>query len=264
MTNIKLRHGSTGKVARAISALALCTSVGFANSATVFSDDFESYVSGSNLIGQGGWVGTLEPTLVLSSGPLPTNVLDGLTAQPGSFFGTVRHELTGLPSTAYTLSFDAYASSSSHNTWGGLSNLSDGSGVALSMSALWEVDQGTTSGGWTFRLRDSYVPFSTFSVPGGLNQVVHLSISVDPVSMEVFGTYDFGTGPSETPHFASPLSVVEALNAVNFGFDYRGTVGMQFDSVLVSSVPEPASHLLLLLGIPIILRIQYKRVQRQA
>ncbi len=216
-----------------------------AAAAALFAEDFESYPVASNLVGQNGWFGGADPVVTSDSGPLPTRVLDGLNSISGSFFGLARHFIpSGLPAGGVsTMSFDAFGSNpGSHNAWIGLSNGNDGINiVSLSNAVTWEFDR---NGGWAFRIRQSTAQFLTTSV-GGANTLGKFSIIVDPTALEAWGIYDFGSGAAETTRFAVAAETLAALDAVNIGFDFRGTHGIQIDNILVSTVPLPPTLWLL-------------------
>lgn len=76
-----------------------------------------------------------------------------------------------------------------------------------------------------------------------------MSIVVDGVANEVYGVYDFGSGPLQTPHYAVTDAQIATLNEVGVEFDFRGTLGPELDNLRVfddvaSAVPEPGTALL--------------------
>lgn len=165
----------------------------------LFSEDFESYAVGSNLIGQGGWLSSVgtNPLLINNTGPLPTKVLDGFSITGGD--QNVAHHTVpgGLPmATQTTLSFHALAIAGSHNSWTGLA---DASGL-LQLAVIWTYSI-FGGPGWTFEVRQnaSGGPFLNFLTGGGTGVPAEFTIVFDRLANEVWGTYDFGGGPLTTP-----------------------------------------------------------------
>lgn len=250
----------------ALSVLGISTALAFAGvnhvvAATLFAEDFESYAVGTNLIGQGGWFGGNDPVIVNNIGPLPTRVADGVNSISGSFFGNASHAiLGGLPTDSVsTVTFDGFASNGSHDSWAGLSNTNDG--ISLSTSITWDINGFSSQGpvGWTFNIRQSTGPLLTrFSTGSGLGTPAKFTIIIDPMALQAWGTFDFGAGATETPHVAVAAGTIAALDAVNIGFDFRGTRGIQVDNIIASSIPVPAALYLMLSCLPIGIRIVRK------
>lgn len=230
-----------------------------AGAATLFADDFEAYTAGSNVVAQGGWTGALGPFLVNDSSFLQSRVLDGMTVgHLGNSYGSALHAFA-TPNERYRMSFDAFAPVGSFNTWGGLSSLSEGSGVYTDTGVFWLLDRG-----WTLRIRDARaIVFDNPTPLLPINTAVHLAITVDPLSREVFGSYDFGGGWIDTPSFVVSQHVVDALDGVNLAIDYRRPVpGLQIDNVLVatvSAVPEGGTRGLLLAGAAVLATLLRRR-----
>jgi hypothetical protein len=223
-----------------------------ADAATLFHEDFESYAAGSNLLGQGGWNGTLAPVLVNDSpvfGGQGSRVLDGITVgHLGSSYGSALHAFAA-PAQRYTLSFDA-AAYDTFNTWGGLSSLVEGSATHVDTGAFWVL-----AVGWHFIVRDAGVVQTDYALPWGGN-LLQLSITVDPVMGQVSGHFDGSGGPLDTPTFAVSQHFIDALDGMNFAVDYRNREprqpGLQIDNIridTVSAVPESGTQGLLLAGV---------------
>ncbi|MCP3908911.1 MAG: hypothetical protein GY712_12950, partial [Oceanicoccus sp.] len=103
------------------------------NAGIIFQEDFDSYGSGSNLVGQGGWVGGLNvgsgtPTaLVNTASQLSGISLAGDVNSGLNQFVTIGNSSAGPLGigSVYTLNFDAYAKSTatiSHSSGLGLVN----------------------------------------------------------------------------------------------------------------------------------------------
>lgn len=234
-----------------------------AQAGTVFFEDFEGYEAGSNLLGQGGWVGAMAPVLVNDAPFWAANgsrVLDGLTVgHLGNSYGMALHPFTA-PGERYTVSFDAKAFNTM-NTWGGLSSLDEGSATHVATGAFWVY-----STGWHLLVRDAGVLRHDVRVDAGIDHV-HLSITVDPLTLQVVGAIADGW-PGETPPLAVSQHFVDVIDGVNFGIDYRNlpprTPGLQIDNVrvaTVSAVPEGGTRGLLLAGTALLLACQCRRRQ---
>lgn len=219
--------------------------------AALLEDDFEAYAVGSTLQGQGGWVGHWDPVRIGDSalmGGQPSRVLDGLTSgRLGHGYGSALHGFEA-PAGRYALSFDAFAYDT-RNTWGGLSSLSEGSQTRVDTGVFWLVYDG-----WHLLIREAGVVVADHVMDATGWGAVHLSITVDPVSRQVFGVFDDGIARS-TPTFQVSAHFVDALDGVNFGVDYRNREpsypGLQVDHVrvaTVSAVPEGGTRGLMLAG----------------
>lgn len=236
-------------IRRGLAALLIAAATAPAGAATLFEDDFEAYAAGSTLQGQGGWFGHMDPVQVNDSdrlGGSTSRVLDGLTAgRLGQRYGSALHGFEA-PGGRYEMSFDAYAYNT-RNTWGGLSSLSEGSETRVDTGVFW-----LENGGWHLLIRDAGVVVVDHVVGSIGAGPVHLAITIDPVSRQVFGTFDHGTA---TPTFEVSAHFVDALDGVNFGVDYRNREpfypGLQVDNLRVlsvSAVPEGGTRGLMLAG----------------
>ena len=214
-----------------------------ASQAAAFSETFESYAPGSDIVGQGGWIGAGGPMLVSMAGPLPTNVLDGVSSAPNATQHFAGHALAAPVLGQVTVfAFDGFASNSSHNSWVGLA--ADPTG-ALTYAVLWDFVGGS---GWQLEIREDGQSPVAF-IPGiGANTVSRFQIFFDRMANQVWGTYDTGGGTVLTPQYAFASASFDQLDTINVSFDYRGTRGIQVDNLQVSTVPEPSTALLLVLG----------------
>ena len=154
------------------------------------------------------------------------------------------------PNRITTLAVDAYASSGArvHDTVIGFGNASIQTFTASGV--FWTANL-ISSGRWDFNA----VPLTghagdSFIVVGGYGTPVKMSIVVDGVANEVYGIYDFGGGPLQTPHYAITDVQIATLNEVGVVFDFRsGTRGAELDNLRVfdnisTAVPEPGTAVL--------------------
>jgi hypothetical protein len=225
-----------------------------ASAGIIFSENFESYAPGSNIVGQGGWVA--DPAVPSSVGTvnpgtfLPTKVLDGRAPTGPGQQNIVNHELSIDPNAITTLTFDAYASTiptASRNA--DVFFRQAGSGTN---QALWHTETAAHLGGPKWSLIVDAGFHVTFDVPGGYDTPVRMGIVLDGIADEIYGLYDFGGGFLETPHYAVDPARLAMFDTVQILADHRsGVNGMEVDNILVvdnNAVPEPASWLLLTIG----------------
>jgi hypothetical protein len=264
------------KIRRSYPAVALVTTFGTLLTAGLFAspvlagvlyqEDFEAYAVGSNITGQGGWVpdyaysainvgnGAHLPTKVLN-GLLPTNDQQNYSARPLGF--------SLDPDAISTLSFDAYAvNAGGVHTHNALIGIGDSSIMLFNSGGIyWAVER--VGGGpdyhWAF-FASSLTGTSTdiYNLPaGGYNTAVAMGIVIDGVANQVYGIYDFGAGPLETPRYAvtdAQIATLDELGVeVDFRYSYAGYVGPELDNLLLSEtgggqVPEPSTLSLAGLG----------------
>ena len=228
-----------------------------ASAATLFQEDFESYASGSNVNGQGGWTSS-SPGFIVQVDPgvgLPTQVANG--RHPFFNIQWVFHPLAGLePNSVSTLAFDGYGFSSPPPSTNSGVGIQTGQGTLITPETMfWDINR--DSGGWSFDVRGlSSIAFNRFTIPGHYDEVGHFTIVIDGLANQVFGTADFGAGLVETPHFAITDAEISALNTIVMFQDYQVNVnrlGAEFDNISVTSsaaaVPEPATASLLIIGL---------------
>lgn len=216
---------------------------------SLFSETFESYAAGSNLIGQGGWTGT-NPILVGDVGVFSSRAADGRQNPGHSNVAFASHALSAPldPSEITRMTFDALAVS--------VSPISHNSGVyfesAVANGFGWFVAR--TIPGWFFDARGLVGASGLLSVSGGYDTPVQFGLVVDGPANEIYGFYDFGAGMQFTPHFSVLPTQISNIDAVEMFMDYRGVLGAAFDNVQVSTiqvsaVPEPATFWMLGLGL---------------
>lgn len=212
---------------------------------TLLLEDFESYVSGSNLVGQGGWVeGETNSVITIANGTfLPSLVVDGRALTGQGQQNSVERSLSRAldPSATTTLLYEAYAPSVgpiAHNSLIYFDMF--GPGVAA-LSAGWfpQAFVGFRPG-WMFT-----VAGNTFFVTGGYDRRVEMGVVVDGSANEIYGLYDFGSGSLVTPRYSVSDADIAAITGLYLYVDHRGPgySGMEIDNIRVfdsrvSVVPE--------------------------
>jgi hypothetical protein len=218
-----------------------------ARAAPLFTEDFESYAPGSNLVGQNGWVEALGggSLLTVANGTLlPTQVLDGFAIGGGE--NMAKHAVPINPSAITTLRFQAYATTAgpTHNSEVGFTSSGFGFGQPF---AAWESSL-LSGHPWEFDAAGNRF----FVQQGGYDRPVSLEVVIDGVSDALYGRYNFGGGFIETPHVSVSPAQLATLNGVGLFVDHRGYPGMEIDNLRIFDsrrVPEPASLLLLGSGV---------------
>jgi len=213
----------------------------------IFNEDFESYADGSVLSGQDGWVSD-GATIIDDGYGLTTNVANG-RIYPGhrAYTRSVNSFSEPLdPMSIYTLAFDAYSYSSSPT--------SHGSGVGFHQDdRQWVAGWGVfgNEGGWALDLRlitgntENWILFN-----GGLDQVAHFSITLDPYNLEVYGMAEFSSGNVWTSDvYGISLDNFNRIDGIMLAQDYRGgSGGAEFDNITVTAAPVPEPGTIFLLG----------------
>jgi|GEM_PF-3302914 len=214
------------------------------NIETLFSEDFESYLSVSLITSMNNWKG--DSGYVNSATYMSTNVFDSRYDVGADTYNVIYRALdrTLLASETVTMSFDAYATMDapmSHNTAIGLGN-----GSALKV--FWNPEEDTPGNGkWVFDARSLTGDNSSYeSISGGYDVAVSLKIVIDGANSQVYGIYNFGSGEVETSRFPINTSAIEALNTVYLYADYRSPTaastsygtrfeGIELDNILVTT-----------------------------
>lgn len=253
--------GCTMRYTAWITASILSLSTCIAQAATLVSESFEGYLAGSNLVGQGGWVnvaGYSGAGLLVGPGSLlSTSVLDGQLV-PGGGISAIARSLDNAidPATITTFSADAYAASlaSGHNSFIGL--MSGGS-----FAATWSANN--TIPGWLLDVSTATgLSFSTVrqDIPGGGAMPIKLGIVLDGMANEIYGIYDFGAGLQQTAHFTISTNQIAAISGIGVGVDFRfGSNQIEYDNLVVQSIPEPANVILMSLGLAVVLLSNLRR-----
>ncbi len=232
-----------------------------ASAVTLYSDDFESYAAGSDLIGQGGWAsgfaGSVAP---VSNGTyLPSKVLDGRTALGAGQINVVSRAIGSLDASLVTmLSVDAYATTDRSTTHNMAIFLTDRPDIGFTAAAGWFADH--TGPGWKFTVNCCDV----FDTAGGYDMPVKMSLVIDGAANEAWGTYDFGAGMLETPHYAVSDVYIASLDSLLAFIDHRGgTRGMEIDNLVLADntrpIPEPSTLALSGLGIALVVLTSRQR-----
>lgn len=246
--------GGCGVRAAGLAAMLLLSGAASAQ-VTLLSDDFEAYAPGSNLVGQNGWVSQYGPGLRVGrpGTNLPTQVLDGHLF-PGSSAQAAIARLFALPIdpskiTALQIDVHTVDAFSSDNSFFGF-DVGGGPDNFVLDGALWAADRIT---GWRLNVEGLIgLPYGSAPqlVAGGFGTAVKLGIVVDGVANEVYGIYDFGVGWQQTAHFAITPAQIASITGVGIEVDHRfGRTSIEYDNLLVQSVPEPSTYALWLAGI---------------
>lgn len=255
------------KFVSAVCVLALSgiSAIHSATASTLLHDDFESYASGSNLVGQNGWTDEYGGVFTIQIDPgsgLSTQVVNGRHPYYGIHWAS--KSLAGSISSTdrVVLTFDGYGTSSFPPSTNSGVGLLAGPGLSNPTGGVW-WDINSDAGGWSLDARGiSGDTSNRFTIPGHYDAAGHFSIVLAGAVNEVYGIADFGSGPIETPHFVVTGSAIAALNKVVLFQDYQINVnrlGAEFDNLSITAVPEPAEVSLLLAGLALI----YTRVQRR-
>jgi hypothetical protein len=228
----------------ALIAALLVFSTSNGTAAVIFTDDFESYQVGTNLVGQGGWIGSSGGMRISTSNSLPTQVVNGL-ARLTSSQEFAFHSIGNLSSTEQTsMRFNAAATTNTANSWAGLSS----NAISIGTFVVWTFD--SSYGGWGLEIRSPGQTFQSFATRGGAGLAAVLAIHADPIGGRVWGEYDLGSGLLQTPVFSIPSSALLAMNGIHIGQDFRAPAGIQVDNIVIAtSVPESSSLILLALGL---------------
>lgn len=213
----------------------------------LFAEDFESYPEGSNISGQGGWVGD-DIRIGMGNG-LGTKVLDGgLYVDPPGYMPsfTVNEFAPGglSPSRLYVLTFDAYARQWSHNAgvyFYGPTHFDQGLSIGWYLSCC---AYAPSSPGWMFDAR-GLAADSTALQPIGIavDGPVTLQVVLDPSIGEAWGVADFGWGTVTTNHVAFAPARLSGLTGVMAHMDFRGGAAWmdaEFDNIRISEDPTVA------------------------
>jgi formylglycine-generating enzyme required for sulfatase activity len=220
----------------------------------LFADDFSSYTPGSDIDGQGGWVGRQVVGLGFLDGQqVPRNS----QGNPITDFNCVTHTFARpAEPTILTMNFSALAYSTttaghwrSHDSGIGLTDADHHLPKTSGFLAGWNPDTNEGPAVWNFDARGLLQAAGrpeaqgVIAIPGGFDKPVQLGVVIDRQRGEVFGTYDFGNGPQQTPHLAIPAVQLAGIDRVEVTADHRWPDGgTSFRGVLVSnlSVTTPA------------------------
>jgi len=207
----------------------------------IFAENFEAYAQGSNISGQGGWVGN-DIRVGVGNG-LGSKALDGgiYVSPPGYMpsFTVNQFAPGGLSqSHLYVLTFDAYARQWSHD-------------AGVYFYAPTHYDQGLSIGWWVVGTIYTNVPlgwmFDARGLTGDENALQPMGIAVDrPVTLQVvldpangraWGVADFGSGTVTTNQIYFDPSRVSGITGVIAHMDFRGLdwLDAELDNIVVNA-----------------------------
>jgi len=213
-----------------------------ADSTVIFSEDFESYVAGSDLDGQGGWTRTRgsDNSHVDVSAQLGTQASIGLSRIDVNELVFIDTSMSWDGTGVLVLEYDAYAEP---GVFGGCGNncVSHDSGVQF-------VTGGGTFLGW---FANCGSPFCTAFPPGwqfnprsggleifenvGYDQKVHIEVIIDAVNEEIYGRITLSdSSVVESTHFTTTGLDLTDITIIRITQDFRGTKGVDIDNILVT------------------------------
>lgn len=224
-------------------------------SATVYySEDFESYSSGTALTSIGWW-GTngaggqtgMSDLLVTNQTGFGGMAIDASTAPTGSTADYVfqhNHSMDSTLSTDEVIKFQFQMSTASggHN-----SGMKIYGGPSSQGIAVWA----NTSGGLYFdpRAITGGTEYEFFNEGALLSGNFDVTIYIDNVNLKTWATAFDGTNTYTTTEFAYGAGHAGGMTTVQVYNDRRyGWTGADVDNILVETVPEPATMALLGLG----------------
>ncbi|MDP6346593.1 MAG: hypothetical protein QF491_23890, partial [Alphaproteobacteria bacterium] len=225
---IKAPNTRVGALGATLALSLVLTAATTAQAAVLFTEDFQGHADGSIVTSANGWTGTV--VNVNDSGNFGgSRVLDGIDyAGTVDGFAYIERSFGGLASGAiHEMTIDAFAQSTSlqsHNNGMGLGSSASGSGdrAGAYWSPLYDVNNVAGQTGWVFAANGiAGGTGNTEIVIGGFDAVRSLKIVVDGIAGEVYGVYDFGSGSTETAHFAVGAAEIAAIDEVFGFFDFR-------------------------------------------
>ena len=212
-------------------AILACSLIAAGTAQAQWSDNFDSYASGSQVIGQGGWAGWDNSAAAgaLISSAFAFSGANSVAIAGGS---DLVHQYAGYASGVWTYSTMQYIPSSltSGSTYFILMNgytPNVGANDHWSIQTIFNLATGTLQD-------DNGYPSSTLSIVR--DAWVPLSYQIDLTAGTVTGSYNGVAFTTHPWHDASGLNQIQAVDlyANNFGPVY-------YDSISLTQVPEPTS-----------------------
>ncbi len=221
----------------------------------LFSDNFESYVTGIGLAGQGGWYQSsrFQAPIILSAGNgLSSTVVNG-GIRTGDLqyidanIASVQHSLPkplSLTSIS-TFSVDSYAFTAYRSHGSGPYLASRDFTTSVGWYAAWYNTVDREQSKWQF-----YTPSGSEIFHGGFDQPVHLEVIIDGSAGTAYGRLTHSGGVYETNHYPITPAQIAALTEVALTEDFRDSfyVGVEYDNVEVAvgkrNTPPPPPDLI--------------------
>lgn len=192
---------------------------------TLFEEDFDDLVPGTNLVGNFGWTGAA--TVRVGDTVFGSRGVAGRTQTGSNAMGYAIHEIPFEPGYHYEIKVRAYAVVDAL--------MSDNAGVYAYASG---IGPGATGSGWLFqagnwKLDLNFVSGGSVFVDGLAGVVAELELHLDAVNGFVWGAYTVDGVRGETEHYKMDLDQFARLDGVLILEDYRNVVGADFDDLVV-------------------------------
>ena len=230
-----------------ILALTIFLPFSLAHAQTVLiSEDFQGYLPGSGLAGQGGWYQSpvcTAPLYLSLNSPLGTIAVDGRMPTRLGYnersLALVFHSLPG-PLNANglsVLSWDGYAFSANRSHSAGVFFANADLEISRGWGAYW-YDTPRETPKWIFVSGAGNAIFM-----GGFDQKVHLETIIDGENGTIYGRLTHSGGVYETPHFPITPAVINGLTEISIYEDFRDWyyLGADFDNLVLTTTPSYTS-----------------------
>ncbi|MEM9281835.1 MAG: hypothetical protein AAGA96_08415 [Verrucomicrobiota bacterium] len=198
----------------------------------LFREDFSDHQENSSIKSENGWFGGTNRDLPVNhSIHFQSRAANGdyQTPPQGDKLYLHRNRFLNSPLSSrqtYELSFRARSTIDSAN-----------SGLAFDGGTYGYAGWFATSGGgWSFDARFVTTDGGVTPIGNAPNTNVYLTSVIDPIAGEVYGIYDFGSGPQETQRFTLDPTKLDDILGVYMYQDFRsGSNGVTIDDIVVRS-----------------------------
>ncbi len=227
-------------ISTALLVISLMMVSSFGKATVLFEEDFESYASGSSLVGQNGWTRILSPSatapIIITPGAgLSSQVANGHLNPGTGTEGTADKLLSGPlnPSGITILSYDAFAFSAGPQTHNTELSISDRTIFSRYGWLYFGTFNANCPGGWI------WVNGGLDCFVGARDEAVKLEVIIDGTTNEAYGRLHHSGGVFETQHEAISTTQIMALDTIHMYQDYRrpsSYLGAEFDNIVVTTV----------------------------